>query len=250
VADPVPLPMPPTEPEALALAAAELAHFEAILTQPNGPAMRQELLALSWDAFERFVRYLFECAGFTVEHVGSDHHRHHVDLRLYEGPIARGRPVALVEIRHYRTAVLKHQTVAAFVGNLALAGVKRGYLVTTNTFTAPARAAAAQAGQRGYNVCLTDWRHLTRYLAYLRGSRITGVDGRKRTPLPTPPDCLHAADATPRRDPRQTAIVAIANNRGGVAKTTSALSLALALVAKKKRVLLIDLDGQANLTLY
>jgi chromosome partitioning protein len=155
----------------------------------------------------------------------------------------------LVEVRHYRTAVLKHQSVAAFVGNLALAGVKRGYLVTTSTFTAPARAAAAQAGQRGYSVCLTDWRHLTRYLAYLRGSRITGVDGRKRTPLPTPPDCLHAADATPRCTPRQTAIVAIANNRGGVAKTTSALSLALALVAKKQRVLLVDLDGQANLTL-
>ena len=67
MADPVPLPMPPTEPEALALAAAELAHFEAILTQPSAPAMRQELLALSWDAFERFVRYLFECAGFTFQ---------------------------------------------------------------------------------------------------------------------------------------------------------------------------------------
>src|SRR5258708_6854776 len=67
VADPVPLPTPPTEPEpealALALAAAELAHFEAILTQPSAPAMRQELLALNWGAFERFVRYLFEFAG-------------------------------------------------------------------------------------------------------------------------------------------------------------------------------------------
>ncbi len=43
--------------------------------------------------------------------------------------------------------------------------------------------------------------------------------------------------------------ITIANEKGGVAKTTSAVSLAGALVEMGKRVLAIDLDPQANLTL-
>ena len=43
--------------------------------------------------------------------------------------------------------------------------------------------------------------------------------------------------------------IAIANEKGGVAKTTSAVSLAGAFIESGKRVLVIDLDPQANLTL-
>jgi chromosome partitioning protein len=43
--------------------------------------------------------------------------------------------------------------------------------------------------------------------------------------------------------------IVIANEKGGVAKTTSVVSLAGALVELDKRVLVIDLDPQANLTL-
>jgi chromosome partitioning protein len=46
-----------------------------------------------------------------------------------------------------------------------------------------------------------------------------------------------------------TTIVAIANEKGGVAKTTSALSIGAALVEHGQEVLLVDLDPQANLTL-
>jgi chromosome partitioning protein len=44
-------------------------------------------------------------------------------------------------------------------------------------------------------------------------------------------------------------IIAITNEKGGVAKTTTTLSLGAALVEAGKEVLLIDLDAQANLTL-
>ncbi len=44
-------------------------------------------------------------------------------------------------------------------------------------------------------------------------------------------------------------VIAVSNEKGGVAKTTTSLSLGAALAEKGYQVLLIDLDAQANLTL-
>lgn len=43
-------------------------------------------------------------------------------------------------------------------------------------------------------------------------------------------------------------IISIINNKGGTGKTTTVLNLGAALSRKKKRVLLVDLDGQCNLS--
>jgi chromosome partitioning protein len=56
---------------------------------------------------------------------------------------------------------------------------------------------------------------------------------------------------TPQLDepPQQATVIAFANQKGGVAKTTSTLNLAAALAEQKYRVLCVDMDPQGNLTM-
>ena len=60
------------------------------------------------------------------------------------------------------------------------------------------------------------------------------------------PSLRHAAKA---KAPAKTQVIALANQKGGVAKTTTTLNLGVAFAEKGLRVLCIDLDPQGNLTM-
>jgi len=70
------------------------------------------------------------------------------------------------------------------------------------------------------------------------------VSGQSDESLPIKIDGINVSDVN-----RNAKIISVCNQKGGVAKTTTALNLGVSLGLLKKRVLIIDFDIQANLTL-
>jgi len=231
---------------AIAIETALQKRFEDIFKAPK----LEDILALEPPEFERFVGYVFTCAGYTVELVSSERFPDGpgVDLDLYTSESAK-RPIARIEARRYKPdRKLRFSDVARFLGVLQLAGGIPGYLVTTSDFADPATIAAEMETAHG-KARLVNGKDLMRYITYIGGSRAPDASGLKRTPVPVSPDWLLSGSHSLQNMERSNAyVLTVANNKGGVAKTTTALNLGLALAERGKRVLLVDMDGQASLT--
>ena len=222
----------------------KLKMFESISRFPD----LDKLLALSFQDFEWFVGHVFNSAGYNVKHTGSQHFPEGtgVDFDLYEDANSAA-PIARIEVRRYAPRhSLGVDAVMSFIGKLHLAQAIPGFMVTTSGFTKPAKEAASQANGL---VHLVDGEHFLRYIAYIGGSLFTDKTGTRRTSALVPPTYISDADKIPRRDSTTSRVLTIANNRGGIGKTTAALNLGFALAQQGNRVLMVDMDGQASLTL-
>jgi chromosome partitioning protein len=228
-----------------ALSDEQVKTFEELFANPT----LNDMLEVPWQEFEGFVDYVFTCAGYAVKNVSKQKWPNGpgVDLELYHDRPG-GKLAALVEVRRYTPPNnIDSNQAHAFANKLNIKGVP-GYIVTTSDFVEGARAVAAAAAAKG-RLRLVNGAHLLRYIAYIRGSRIKEPGPRQpTTPAATPPDILFKADTLARRSATDTMVLTVGNNRGGVAKTTTALNLALALAESNRRVLLVDMDPQSSLT--
>jgi len=215
---------------------AEPAKFVDLFNHPTVEAMH----TLSPQDFEHFVAYVLRRAGYEVKEVGLRWLRG-VDLELRLP--GRTRIFGGVECKRFAP---DHMVSASIVQHIRGADVvskpgAKPFVITTSDFKDTAHDMAESGEKRVY---LVNGNQLVRYITYIQGSRNDDDD----VISPLSPEFFAGRDKPPAQNAGSATILTVANNKGGVGKTTTAYYLGVEFARHGKRVLMIDLDGQGNLT--
>ncbi len=187
--------------------------FVALYSDPSVGRMRK----LTSGEFEKFVQFVLDHAGYRAKHTGPFFGRG-VDIELQE-KVDSGKPRRLggVECKKYNGKLpVGKDPVQKLAGAKAIKGGVPGYLITTSTFTEP----AIQEAQGRPNIHLIDGEQFVRYTKYVQGS--VGTEHRSSLTVIMPSVILDADRLMQNRPKLMPKIMAIANNKGGVGKTTTA----------------------------
>ena len=126
----------------------------ALLRSAGGPAGNAQLI-MSWHDFELLVGEALRRRGYAVQETGAKGPDGGVDL------IARKEgETYLVQCKHWRAAQVGVPVVRELYGAMAAEGAVGGFVVTSGTFTQPARDFAS-----GRNLQLVDGALLKRWIA-------------------------------------------------------------------------------------
>ena len=213
----------------------------------DSPTIHRMLSEIGDTEFEHFIGYVFRQGGFSVDHTGN-RRGPGLDLKLSINGVVRAGVQVKHKLEDRRVSV---GDVVHLQGGVAKIKGGVGYFVTTSSF----QDLAFKEALDGPRIWLIDGPHLLRYINYVRGSRpMRALDEDEGNSLvaytlaPIAPDAFFSADEAKWRSPSQTKVLTLANHKGGVAKTTTAVNFAFGLAGQGKQVLLVDMDAQANLT--
>ena len=230
-----------------------------LFAQPDLERLRQ----LTPDAFQAFILYLFEREGrFTVA-LADGPMDEGVDIELRARDVRAPVLQEVVQVKQFQTHRVGMKLMTAFIKAMQKANVSLGRYICLNGFAAEARSIVRT--QRHMRIYLYDEKELLRWIqAMHEDEQRASVPSKIATPALTAlADLDPWADTVPRplvRGVERTVIMpaplvgdpipilCVANNKGGIGKTTVVGNIAGALAHENMRVLLIDADAQGNLT--